>query len=196
MYRILPLLVLLSSGISTASGAIVTSLSNLEIAGSYYDVTIHTPGSFNDIWDSDGNGVFGEGGATFIDRAPQFWGASAAAWLAQSAVMAALGTEHTWNGSSDRIMTPFAFGNGTAFLPDSRVLFWYDHDPMPGGELLFATKLERHIGLSDPTSPSGLAYVSYEPVTHVPLPPALWLFGSVLTGYGLWARKRKRDDSA
>ncbi len=48
--------------------AIITSFSNLQIGSNFYDVTIRQ-GSFNSIWDADGDLTFGND-ASLLNRTP------------------------------------------------------------------------------------------------------------------------------
>jgi hypothetical protein len=188
MKRSLAFVVLLLAGINTASAAIVTSISNLLIGTQYYDVTIHTAGSFNEIWDLDGDGIFGEGDGSIIDSAPTFWGDPTGAMNAAQAVINALGSVDSWGGAvspSDSTMTPYAFSTSGR---DSTVVVYYDAftdlstDTLNSAEMLLTTDYT-----------SEYAFVSYK---LVPLPAAIWLFGSALVGLGFVTRKRKSIDTA
>jgi hypothetical protein len=66
-------LALFGLSVSSAHAALVTELADVDINGTFYDVTFHTALSFNDLWDGDGNGDFGADGSIF-DSAPTFWG--------------------------------------------------------------------------------------------------------------------------
>lgn len=178
MKRTLALAVLLLAGINTASAAIVTGFSSLLIGTKYYDVTIHTTGSFNSIWDIDGDGTFGEGDASVIDRAPTFWGDFLGAFYATQAVMTALGADDAWSALGfDGILTPYGQGFAVA-----------DANRLP---LLDNVDLNYTFAPSDDTTVYGYAHVSYVEVDPVPLPAAVWLFGSALAGLGFVTRKRK-----
>ncbi|MBL3591738.1 MAG: hypothetical protein JMN24_18455 [gamma proteobacterium endosymbiont of Lamellibrachia anaximandri] len=81
----------LSSVVSSANADVVTELLSLDIGGTPYDVTFHTNSneSFNYLWDSNGDGVFGDG---FFASAPTFWGDATGAVAARNAIAGALGT--------------------------------------------------------------------------------------------------------
>jgi len=190
MERILTVAVLLLAGINTASAAVVTNISNLQIGESYYDVTIHTTGSFNDIWDFDGDGIFGDDDGSRINRAPMFWGSTEMATLAAQAVMQALGSDDTWRDDGyDGTKTPYQYTTAE----QERVDVWYDKGLTAAEDYLGVIGMLTTV---DPTVSAGHAFVSYEEVAPVPLPAAVWLFGSALAGLCLVTRKRESDDAA
>jgi hypothetical protein len=187
MKRILTAALLFIAAISQVSAAIVTSISNLQIGTNYYDVTIHSePGSFNDIWDIDGDGVFGEGDGSLINRAPMFWGDSAGAQAAAQAVTNALGSNDAWSSYGyDGTFTPYQH-LGTA--GDYYITVWADVLHQPDEDQLNG---EGSVPANDVLGGSrAYAYVSYEKVGTVPLPAAVWLFLSALTGLGLISKRK------
>lgn len=79
-----------------AHSALITSLSNLNIGGTLYNVTFNNTNTFNEIFDVDSDGIFGEGDGSLIDRAPTFLFNASLAEDAANAVITALGTiDHT-----------------------------------------------------------------------------------------------------
>ncbi len=87
--------------------------------------------------DVDGDGIFGEGDASRVDRRPTFWEDSAGAARAATAVMIALGTTD-WIGDSlsngnfyhsDRTFTPYGLhGDGIPLVDgwedDNQAITW------------------------------------------------------------------------
>jgi len=187
MKRIFITALLFLAVISQVSAAIVTSISHLQIGSSYYDVTIHSDlGSFNVIWDIDGDGIFGENDGSLINRAPMFWGDYAGAQAAAQAVTNALGSDDTWNSYGyDGTFTPYQH-LGTA--GDFYVTVWADVLYLPSEDQLNG---EGSVPANDVLGGSrAYAYVSYERVGTVPLPAAVWLFLSALTGLGLISKRK------
>lgn len=84
----------------------VTSITELQVGRSVYDATFHLDLSFNDIWDVDGDGIFGEGDGSVINHAPVFWQDGPAAFLAAEAVMQSLGGVDMTSIASDGFHIP------------------------------------------------------------------------------------------
>ncbi|MCB2182661.1 MAG: VPLPA-CTERM sorting domain-containing protein [Desulfobulbaceae bacterium] len=178
-----------------SQGAVVTSLPGLNINGTLYDATLHTTGSFNTIWDCDGDLTFGEGDSSRINKAPTFWGNSSEAQAAITAVVAALGATDWWG-----INTSFNPFDPSSSPYTDRVLVPYGTITV-AGQLYIANRSESeespsfdhitgqvHLAYEDyPVQ----AYVSFEQNT-VPIPGAVWLFGSGIAGLAALHRKKKK----
>ena len=159
--------------------ALITNLYNLDINGINYDATFHTgPGdSFNALWDADDDGVFG-GGSSAFTNAPTFWGDISGARDAASAIAIALGTTDVTTNGTDGFLIPYDHPSGSDII---RV--WYDTQATPGIDVL--ARGERVDGLVYGTDP----YVSFS-ISSVPVPAAVWLFGSGLLGLIGFARRK------
>lgn len=190
MKRILTMFVLLLASISNVSSAIVTSFSNLQIGAKYYNVTIHTSGSFNDIWDIDDDGIFGEGDRSMIDRAPNFWGNEAGATAATTAITIALGKTDGWHEDSDSVWTPFEWFKDSFNPTFVSSKFDMDRDYATDNPHLGtnhgAADRKMHIA-----SHGHSAYASYDEVAPVPLPASAWLFCSGLISLFGFSRRIK-----
>jgi hypothetical protein len=178
---ILTCLALLVMGVSTANAALVSQLSGVNVDGTLYDVTFHTDpfDSFNALWDGNDDGLFGVDGSLF-DTAPTFWGNQIGAMAAVTAVMSALGTEDTLSSRFpwDAFQVPYQYHNPPTH---DRVLVWIDsyNDPLvdEGSQSLARdnSPVEPHVKAGAPP------YATFTP-TAVPVPAAVWLFGSALIG--------------
>ncbi len=185
MKRISILALLLLAITNTTLAATVTGISNLLINGTRYDATIHTSGSFNDIWDSNGDGIFGND-ASILNRAPTFWGDSDLAKQATQAVMDALGLVDDWSGApkyTDEIATPYTFWVRSS----TTAAMWQDGTSDTDVDMIWNAGLYLN---TDYATPGVVAWVSYAP-SAVPLPAAVWLFGSGILGL-IGFSKRKR----
>jgi len=166
---------------NTAQAALVTQLSGLDIGGTLYDVTFHTGSgeTFNALWDADGNGVFD-------GAAPTFWGNQAGAQAAAAAIMAALGTTDTTVGGfpgSDSFYVPYGtVGPPLSSFPDS-INVYTDTITNAGSDSLVTLPTSDNY---DPTQ--FYPYATFAVV--VPVPAALWLFGSGLLGLIVVARRK------
>ncbi len=70
--------------------ALITSIDNLDIGGVQYKVTFHSE-SFNEVFDADEDGIFGDSDGSIINHTPLFLGDEAGANAAALAIMGALG---------------------------------------------------------------------------------------------------------
>ena len=165
---------------NTAQAALVTQILGLDIGGTFYDVTFHTGSgdTFNALWDADGNGVFDS-------AAPTFWGDPTGAQAAATAIIAALGTSDTTVGGipgSDSFYVPYGtVGPSLSSFPDS--INVYTDTVTNAGIDSLATLVT-----SDNYDPTQFyPYATFAVV--VPVPAAVWLFGSGLLGLVGIARK-------
>ena len=182
---------------NTSHAALVNSILGLDIDGTLYDVTIHTNAgdSFQGLWDADNDGAWG-GGTSVFTEAPLFWGDAAGASLASIAIIGALGSAD-WVDSFgtqnyDRALVPWgafdcALGgqpipltSGTECIGsrgDARVELTIDNDVMLSI-------------ISEDMAREDFRYASFT-VSAVPVPAAVWLFGSGLLGLVGIARRKK-----
>ena len=180
-------LLVTSAGVNAA---LITNLYNLDINGTNYDVTFHTGASdtFNALWDADSDGVFGGPGSLF-DAAPTFWGDETGAIAAANAIELALGVgDWTSPGTlSDSFLIPYklAFGGVlTAGIDSINVAM--DQSTTWASDTTVA-------GIVDDNA----SYITTNPyatfsVSAVPIPAAVWLFGSGLLGLIGVARRKVR----
>lgn len=175
----------------SSNAAFVSSINNLDIAGTLYDVTLWDSAgaeSFNTLWDANNDKTVGDGS---LGTAPTFWGNSSGAETAALAVMTYLGTD-SWtesvNTSWDRVAVAYDFwGNGN-------LKAWGDSNGSLTTDSLTATTL------SPSTTGAGgnsYAYLSFTEadVPAIPLPAALWLFGPALLGFMGFRRKALKTDA-
>ena len=173
---------------NTAQAALMNPIMGLNIDGTVYNVTFHED-SFNALWDADDNGAFG-GGASVFSSAPTFWGDPTGAQAATKAIIVALGnTDTTTTYPSDAFQVPFYGGDSTTALH-------------AGIETIYSAIDSNIITDSDPLDPNYgqddsfisytclFPYASFE-VATVPIPAAIWLFGSGLLGMIGIARRQK-----
>ncbi len=176
-------LALLGLTVSTANAALVTELLNVDIDGSLYDVRFHNaPGdSFYGLWeDGDGDGSFSAVGSLF-DSAPTFWGDSAGAAAAAAAIIAALGSADTTSSYGfDTFYVAYGYFGG------DRILVQADPEVLPSIDSLISYNF---IVPNDfyPFYP----YASFTDVSVVPIPAAIWLFGTALIGLVGFGKRRK-----
>jgi len=185
---------------NTSQAALVSEIVGLDIGGTLYDVTFHTGtgDSFMALWDQDNDGVFGGGTSEFSSQ-PQFWGNSAGASQAAAAIMQRLGTLD-WVGDSsgrefyDSFLVPWQVRGCASPWPASDAL-------TTGADCIAAYRdnrweLEVDDAVSDfwpwpeTTARADLRYASFQP-SAVPVPAAVWLFGSGLLGLIGVARRKK-----
>ena len=165
---------------NASHGAVISQISGLYIGGTVnatYDVTFHPEKSFNDLWDDDNDGTFG-GGSSVFSAAPTFWQDSDSGGIyAADAIIAHLNsTGDTTVGTGQNFLVPYntSTGNLTS-LSDTITSF------DKGGQA---------VQFLDNSIFSTAPYVSFTP-TAVPVPAAVWLFGSGLIGLAGMARRKK-----
>ena len=174
---------------TSVNAALITNLSNLDINGTNYDVTFHTGAgdSFNALWDANDDGIFGGGGSTFA-TAPMFWGSSTEAGDAAIAILNALGSvDWTTTSMSDGFVIPYNVYQGDGLTPGSdSISNTYDvYTALEDDERAWGSTL------TDTTVWSNRPIASFS-VTTVPIPAAVWLFGSGLLGLIGVARRKVR----
>lgn len=174
-----------------AHAALVTEILGLDIGGTRYDVTFHSQASFQNLWDADGDWVFGDGDGATFNNAPTFWNNAAAAYLAATAIMNALGSSDITleadtnpdlpRPESDSFMVPYEQ------LDLSKGLYvglWQDQYE-PGSDGIYSNG-------NLPINSASLNYAPYASFSaSVPVPAAAWLFGSGLLGLIGISRRKK-----
>jgi hypothetical protein len=175
---------------NTAHAVTVNPILGLDIGGTLYDVTFNdgVGDSFNALWDADDDGVFGGGGSVFT-AAPTFWGDQSGAEAARDAIIAALGTVDTTTGSVDGFFIPYG-GNAatgtTISAAQDTISFASDNFNAPSVD---------NPGLFSQFDDETLRYNTWPiasfQVSAVPIPAAVWLFGSGLLGLVGMARRKK-----
>ncbi len=172
-----------------SNAAIVNPMLGLDIDGTLYDVTFHDFNvlSFNSLWDADDDGVFGGGGSVF-SAAPMFWDDQVGAELARDEIIARLGLVDFTIAGSDLFIIPYGA---------------YMSSTISAGFDFIEIVLENHIASDDdnPTagiladsetgSPTTFASFTLASPVPVPVPGAVWLFGSGLLGLIGIARRNK-----
>jgi len=173
----------------SVNAAFVSSISNLEISGSYYDVQFYNTDSytFNDLWDVDADKVFGEADGSIFNTAPTFWGDDSGAIAAATAIVDYLGSTHWTNPNNttwDRV------GVVTGYFSNGNVSVWGDIDGgLASDSITNFAKTPGGLG-------GGIAMATFTEVSAVPLPAALWLFGPALLGFMGFRRKAVNTDAA
>ena len=177
----------------SAHAILVTSLSNLNIGGTFYNATFHDGKPFDDLFDADNNAVFNDADGSMFDRDPTFWKNPTLALAAANTIAAALGSDdHTSTSSgptgivlSDEFFVPFEI------ISTSPVI----HNFQGAGDENTALSVEsvvgsEFIGQSQVDAP----IVTFQRVsTTVPLPSTLALTGLVLGIMGFMGRRRRED---
>ena len=175
--------------VNTAHAAIVNPILGLSIGGTLYDVTFHdgASDSFNALWDADDDGVFGGGGSVF-SVAPTFWGDAAGAAVARDAIIAVLGITDVTTGSSDSFAIPYSANTGNDINPgEDYIDAAFDRFTEPNTDT-GVNENEFVEDYGDILAPGLVPWASFAP-TPVPLPAAIWLFGSGLLGLVGLARR-------
>lgn len=136
------------------------------------------------------DGVFG-GGASVFSSAPTFWGDVSGAIQARDTIIAALGLTSTTMGIYDGFAIPYGGDADTAtgISSDTDYFIYVAEDgaTLPGTEAPgLNTTGPSYTGVT-----SELPFASFATSTVVPVPAALWLFGSGLLGLiGISIRKK------
>lgn len=91
---------------SSVSASLITNIENLDVDGTSYNVTFYD-GSFNSLWDVDGDGVFGENDGSIINSAPTFLGNRHSAIRAAESLINTLGEDDTTSSASDTFRIPY-----------------------------------------------------------------------------------------
>lgn len=178
--RLLNVIYAFSLAIATneINAAAVSSIKGLDIGGTTYDVNFHSLTTFQALWDNDGDKTFGDGDGSVFNTAPTFWGDPDMAELAASQIMNYLGSTHTVNGGGDAFYVPFEWG------PFTTVTIAGDAHPAPETEIFTTTS-----GVDYESVTAG-GFASFT-VTAIPVPAAIWLFGSGLLGLAGISRHQK-----
>ena len=182
----------------TAQAAVINPISGLNIGGTLYNVTFHDqPGAtFNALWDLNDNGVFGDDGSLF-STAPTFWGNEPGAIIAATAIMQSLGDAHATSSKTGAARDGFLIPWGISIDNFDCAAVINSTGPQYVCAAADATALLVDTIISGPTG--RLDYdtflVGFFPYasflsTSVPIPAAVWLFGSGLLGLiGISRRK-------
>ena len=178
-------LALLGVSVTSANAALVTELLGLDVDGTSYDVRIHTGfnDTFNALWDGDDDDLFGADGSLF-DSAPTFWGDSVGALAAAEAIIGALGSLDTTKFGiiTDSFRVPYGFA-GTS---GSFVHVFLDDATSP-----FLDVVDDALALAGGL-PGEKPYASFIEVSAVPVPAAIWLFGTALIGLVGFSKRKSR----
>lgn len=165
---------------SSAQAVIINEILGLGIGGTDFDVTFYDSSlSFNDIWDGNGNGIFGDDDS-ILNRQPVFWGDRPGASLALRSIINDLGLQDTIiDAVGDSARIPF----GPSIFPLEVAFFW---------DAFKDPQFDRHfsfVGLRDRPFGPGFHLASFEvsPAATVPEPTCLALVLLGLTGIG-WRR--------
>jgi hypothetical protein len=190
MKRLAVLLLILFINHNSVMGAVATSIPNLMIDGTRYDVTFHPGLTFNDIWDENEDGIFGND-ESLLNRSPLFWGTywgRGTSYSAANAIMHELGDVDGWSLGSDAFCVP---GDGGAHYEyprfvsarcDSYAEYVYD-------------SIDAYDVVNAGMSFSNTTWVSFSPSTVVPLPSTVLLFSSALALISLIEVTRRTSSS-
>jgi len=158
-----------------ATNTFAESISGLEVGGYFYNATFHPGASFNDLYDLNSDGV--------LDSTPMFWGDRDTARAATQAIIDAL--SHTYKTApgydSDHFLVPYDFTVGVSI---ASVDVFLDYAGALTIDIIDQPYRQRHlVFLAYP-------YVTFES-SPVPIPPAVWLFGSGLLGLIGFTKRKK-----
>jgi hypothetical protein len=176
---------------SPAFAVPITSILNLDIDGTHYDVTFHGVESFDAVFDTDRDNVFGESDHSAVNHAPTFWGDRDKAILAADAIITYLGasllTSNARLGSfgTDGFIVPWATGiraGGVDFF--GRIDG--DDDLIPDINAGF-TRFKDYYTLTQPIASFELA----SPTAPVPTPSTLLLAGVGVALMGFISRRKR-----
>jgi hypothetical protein len=167
-------LALLGLSVSSAHAALVTGLQNVDIDGTLYDVTFHSRATtrFNQLWAVNGAGSVVLGG-TLFDGAPAFWGNVTAADAAAAAILLeyeSLDLSSTFYGIGGSFYIPYALVSGFPVYSTKHLVVDIVH---------CGTSVDP-LCIVDPNSDT-TPWASFA-VSAVPVPAAVWLFGTALIG--------------
>ncbi|MCK5354882.1 MAG: PEP-CTERM sorting domain-containing protein [Methyloprofundus sp.] len=177
-------LIIAASLTQPVSAGTITSLSNLDILGTSYNVTFHntTITTFADLWDTDG-GLKNTGVASglFGGKLPTFWGNSTGAHAAADAISLALGDSNDFGGAStgsDRFYVAYDF------FSNGNVATWADQMAALNNDDVINTAISR-------TTVNGWVVLPSfeESASAVPEPTSLALLAFGLTGF-FFSKKR------
>jgi hypothetical protein len=169
---------------STSQAAVINPINNLNIDGTLYNVTFHTGVSFNALWDGNDDGVFGGGGSVFSSE-PTFWNDSTGAASVTDAIMLYLGTTGETTATYDGFLVPYGSLLGGLSAGQEGIRSMTDE-----ANTSLITDVADSRNYVDNASVLGRPYASFEAVA-VPVPAAIWLFGSGLLGLIGIARRKK-----
>ena len=178
-------LALLGISVTSAKATIFSAIDDLNINGTLYDVTFHPGSSFIELWDANGDFDFSDGG-TLGPGGPTFWDDEPGATAAAAAIMSFLGDEHETAGfQGDGFVVPFGIFVVGAVVTDFVLVAW-DNDSAVGVDTLISGS-----GFFNDDVLTGNPYASFTTSSAVPVPAAVWLFGTALVGFIGMSRRRK-----
>jgi len=146
------------------------------------------------LWDADNDGVFG-GGSSVFGEAPTFWGDITGATAAADAIMDSLGTaDTTTTRPSDSFFIPYSHNTGGATSDD---ILTTGIDDINGRYDTDQSDTTTDIQSSGYLTEIYTGWTQVGPMTSfqvsaVPVPAAVWLFGSGLLGLIGVARRKAR----
>ncbi|MCB1936440.1 MAG: PEP-CTERM sorting domain-containing protein [Nitrosomonas sp.] len=175
-------LLVISLSSFSAHAVLVTSLSNLDIGGTKYNVTFHSDISFNDLFDKDNDGIFNDNDGSVFNRAPTFFGNIAGAGIAADAIINALGTtDHTYQTTTGNLRDLFYVPHTIFGHTNTQIGYMTDDF----SSLTSDSRVRGDIGR---TTSNRIPFVSFE---AVPTPPTLALAGLALGIMGMMGRRRR-----
>ncbi len=189
---ILVSLALLGLSVSSANAALVTQLLSVEIGGTDYDVTFHAGYTFADLWDGDGDNTLGEDDGSIFKEKPLFWGDSGGAKLAAQAIILRLGDADTTfeaTTGTDLFLVPYEYySSGQPELVRNTT----DQFGAPTEDSVYLGYVYFRIPPDARHVPMPFASFAPAALSAVPVPAAVWLFGTALVGLiGFGKRKSK-----